>query len=105
MTGPFEKKSYKEAVLYLRDIIDGKVRPERIETAQIKINKLLDQSVIATKDARKYIINGDGKALDLSRIDIDKLKAGFKDATNKNLVISDLRKLIEEKLKIMLKKM
>ena len=100
----FEKKPYKEAILYLRDIISGKVRPEKIESAQARINQLLDQSVIATDDARKYIINEEGKELDLSIIDIDELKTEFRQVKNKNLVISDLRKLIEDKLEIMLKK-
>lgn len=103
-TMEFEKKPYKEAILYLRDIINGKVRPEKIESAKARINQLLDQSVIATEDARKYIINEKGKELDLSIIDIDELKAEFKKVTNKNLVISDIRKLIEDKLNIMLKK-
>lgn len=103
-TMEFEKKPYKEAIIYLRDIINGKVRPEKIESAQVRINQLLDQSVIATEDARKYIINEKGKELDLSIIDIDELKAEFKKVTNKNLVISDIRKLIEDKLNIMLKK-
>ena len=59
-------------------IINGKVRPEKIESAQARINQLLDQSVIATDDARKYIINEEGKELDLSIIDIDELKAEFR---------------------------
>lgn len=100
----FDKKPYKEAILYLRDIIEGKVRPEKIDSAQTRINQLLDQSVIATEDARKYIIKENAKELDLSVIDIDKLKEEFKKVKNKNLVISDLRKLIEDKLEIMLKK-
>ena len=65
----FEKKPYKEAILYLRDIINGKVRPEKIESAQARINQLLDQSVIATDDARKYIINEEGKVIDPKVID------------------------------------
>ena len=49
-------------------------------------------------------INEEGKELDLSIIDIDELKTEFRQVKNKNLVISDLRKLIEDKLEIMLKK-
>lgn len=100
----FDKKPYKEAILYLRDIIRGKIRPEKIESAQDRINQLLDQSVLATEDARKYIINEEGKELNLAIIDIDELKADIKQVTNKNLVISDIRKLVEDKLEIMLKK-
>lgn len=95
---------YKEAILYLKGIIDGKIRPEKIESAQAKINELLDQSVITSADARKYTINESGKELDLSKIDVDELREQFKKLRNKNLVISDLRELIEEKLKKMLRR-
>lgn len=48
--------AYKDAILYLKGIIDGKIRPEKIEAAQARINELLDQSVITAADARKYTI-------------------------------------------------
>jgi type I restriction enzyme R subunit len=95
---------FKEAILYLKGIIDGKIRPEKIESAQAKINELLDQSVITSADARKYTINESGKELDLSKIDVDELREQFKKLRNKNLAISDLRELIEEKLKKMLRR-
>jgi type I restriction enzyme R subunit len=94
---------FKEAIIYLKGIIDGKIRPEKIESAQAKINQLLDQSVITSADARKYTINESGKELDLSKIDVDELRAQFKKLRNKNLAISDLRELIEEKLQKMLR--
>ena len=95
---------YKDAILYLKGIIDGKIRPEKIESAQAKINELLDQSVITAEDARKYTITETGKELDLSKLDIDELRANFKKIKNKNLEISDLRKYIEEKLQMMLRR-
>ena len=88
--------------MYLKGIIDGKIRPEKIESAQAKINELLDQSVIIAEDARKYTINESGRELDLSKMDVDELREQFKRLRNKNLAISDLRELIEEKLKKML---
>lgn len=94
---------FKEAIIYLKGIIDGKIRPEKIESAQAKINQLLDQSVITSADARKYTINESGKELDLSKIDLDELHAQFKKLRNKNLAISDLRGLIEDKLQKMLR--
>jgi len=100
----FKKKAYKEAILYLRDTINGTVRPEKLESAQIKINQLLDQSVITSDEAKKYIINENGRVLDLSIVNIDELKQQFRQVKCKNLVISNLRKLIEEKLEVMLKK-
>lgn len=95
---------YKDAILYLKDIIDGKVHPEKIEAAQNKINELLDQSVMTTADARQYTITETGKELDLSKLDIDELRSQFKRLRNKNLEIVNLRKLIEEKLRRMLRR-
>lgn len=99
----FEPK-YKDAILYLRGIIEGKIRPERLEAAQVKINALLDQSVITSADARTYTINENGKELDLSKIDTGELCAQFKQLKNKNLEISNLRQFIEEKLQQMLRR-
>lgn len=90
--------AYKDAILYLKGIIDGKIRPEKIEAAQARINELLDQSVITAADARKYTITEAGKELDLSKLDIDELRSQFKKLKNKNLEIANLRKYIEEKL-------
>ena len=96
--------AYKDAILYLKGIIDGKIRPEKIEAAQARINELLDQSVITAADARKYTIAEAGKELDLSKLDIDELRSQFKKLKNKNLEIANLRKYIEEKLQKMLRR-
>ncbi len=95
---------YKDAILYLKGIIDGKIRPEKLESAQTKINELLDQSVITSDDTRKYTITEIGKELDLSKLDINKLRENFRKIKNKNLEIANLRKHIENKLQNMLRR-
>ena len=95
---------YKDAILYLRDIVDGKIRPEALEAAKGQIGALLDQSVLVADDAKTYTINGDGKEIDLSKIDLEELSAAIKRTRNKNLEIVELRKLIETKLEQMLKR-
>ncbi len=87
---------YKDAILYLKGVIDGRIRPEKIEAAQAKINELLDQSVMTTADARKYTITETGRELDLSKLDIDELRSQLKKLRNKNLEIVNLRRHIEE---------
>ncbi len=94
----------KNAILYLKGVIDGKIRPEKIESAQVKINALLDQSVITADDARKYTITDSGKELDLSKLDIDELRSQFKVLKNKNLEIANIRKYIDDKLQKMLRR-
>lgn len=69
----------------MKGIIDGKIRPEKIEAAQARINELLDQSVITAADARKYTITEAGKELDLSKLDIDELRSQFKKLKTKIL--------------------
>ncbi len=95
---------YKDAILYLQGIVDGKIRPERLESAQQKINALLDQSILTADNIKGYSINKQSKELDLSKIDVDELRKKFKKLKYKNIAISDLREYIEEKLQKMLEK-
>jgi type I restriction enzyme R subunit len=95
---------YMEAILYLQGIIEGKIRPEKIEKAKQRINDLLDQSVIVAEGARTFNINEQGKEIDLSKIDIEELRKQLKQIKNKNLEIADLRMHIEKKLEQMLKR-
>ena len=95
---------YKEAILYLQGIVEGKIRPEKIEKAKERINELLDQSVIVAEGAHDFNISEQGREIDLSKIDIDELRVQFKQLKNKNLEIADLRVHIEKKLEQMLKK-
>ncbi|AWK51619.1 deoxyribonuclease [Clostridium beijerinckii] len=96
--------SLKEAILYLRGIIDGKIRPEKLEAARIKIDQLLDQSILVAEEKATYSIVTTGKEIDLSKLNIDELRAQFKMTKYKNIEISNLRKFIEEKLARMIQK-
>lgn len=96
--------SLKEAILYLRGIIDGKIRPEKLEAARIKIDQLLDESILVAEEKATYSIVTTGKEIDLSKLNIDELRAQFKMTKYKNIEISNLRKFIEEKLARMIQK-
>ena len=95
---------YKDAILYLRGIIEGTIRPDKLEAARYRINELLDQSVMVAEGARKYTINESGKEIDISKIDVDELRELFKHARNKNLEIASLRDYIEKKIERMLRR-
>jgi type I restriction enzyme R subunit len=95
---------HKEAILYLREIIDGKIRPDKLEAAKGRINELLDQSVMVTEGTQAYIINNTGKEIDISKMDVDELREMFKRIKNRNLEIVNLREHIEKKIAQMLKK-
>lgn len=98
----------KEAILYLKGVIDGKIRPEKLEKAIGKINELLDVSVLAQNDSEveskgTELVISTSIPIDLSKLDIDELEKQFKKVKHKNLVIADLRELLESKLALMTK--
>ena len=95
---------YKDAIMYLRGIVEGQIRPERLESAKYKINELLDQSVMVAEETAAYIINESGKEIDISKIDIGELRDIFKRMKNRNLEIANLREHIEKKIEQMLHK-
>jgi type I restriction enzyme R subunit len=94
----------KEAILYLRGVIEGQIRPDKLEDAKYRINDLLDQSIMVAEDSRVYIINETGKEIDISKINIDELREIFKKKKYKNIEIISLRVHIEEKIKAMLRR-
>ncbi len=102
--------TYKEIILYLKDIIDGKIRPEKVEKAKQKMRELLDESVIAEKNYTEMQSSENqiellqtAEPIDLSKIDIEELSNHIKKSKHKNLKIQDLRIYIEKKLAKMIK--
>ena len=95
---------------YLRGVMDGIVGDADIDAASQRIAELLDESVVvndaeafkARQYSAEYQIIQKGKTWDLSKIDFDKLRDEFQQATYKNIEIADLRAFIEQKLKLML---
>ncbi len=95
---------------YLRGVMDGIVGDADIDAASQRIAELLDESVVvndaeafkARQYSAEYQIIKKGKTWDLSKINFDKLRDEFQQATYKNIEIADLRAFIEQKLKLML---
>jgi len=101
---------------YLRQVIDGKADRGNLDNAKRRISQLLDESIIAqeekeiiedTKDLnladskQEYFIKA-WKQIDLSKLDLDKLKEEYKQAPYKNIEIADLRAFIQDKLQLMM---
>lgn len=95
---------------YLRGVIDSITQQQNIDAATYKIMDLLDESVVVDDERftrvaevkAGYTIKQKGRTWDLSRVDFDKLQKEFKQATYKNIEISDLRVFLENKLAEML---
>ena len=103
---------------YLRQVVDGKADRGNLDSAKRRISKLLDESIIAQEeynekenskdlhsaaDRRDYYIKA-WKQIDLSKLDVDKLKEEYKQAPYKNIEISDLRAFIDNKLQLMIER-
>jgi type I restriction enzyme, R subunit len=102
---------------YLREVIDGRADRGNLDSAKRRISQLLDESIVAQEEAkeieegnneltlaaekREYIIKA-WKQIDLSKLDVDKLKQEYKQAPYKNIEISDLRAFIADKLQLMI---
>ncbi|MDX9766718.1 MAG: type I restriction endonuclease subunit R [Ectothiorhodospiraceae bacterium] len=95
---------------YLRGVLDSLVGEADIDAVSRRIGELLDESVVVDKagqsavrePAGEHNVIKKGKVWDLSRIDFDKLKAEFQQATYRNIEIADLRRFIQHKLDQML---
>lgn len=92
---------------YLRGVVDNLVGDADIEKVEKRISDLLDMSVVVDQSRvgekpNEYRSIRQGKQWDLSKIDFDKLKHDFHEATYKNIEIADLRAFIEHKLQDMM---
>ncbi|MEA1052874.1 DUF3387 domain-containing protein, partial [Lamprobacter modestohalophilus] len=95
---------------YLRGVIDSILGQQDLDSVVQKINDLLDESLVVDEgfgqikdDGQEtYRILQKGATWDLSRIDFDKLKEDFKQATYPRIEIADLRAFLEKKLAEML---
>ncbi len=98
------------ALAYLRGVTEALVEQQDIDKVAQRVSELLDQSVVvnnaegfqAREFEAQYRIVKRGRTWDLSRIDFDKLRQDFGQATYKNIEIADLRGFIAHKLELML---
>lgn len=98
------------AFQYLRGVIDSLIEQKDIDAISLKIAELLDESVVvndaeafkARQYNAEYQIIQKGKTWDLSKINFDKLREEFKQATYKNIEIADLRAFLQHKIELML---
>jgi type I restriction enzyme R subunit len=94
------------AFQYLRGVRDTIVEQVDVDAAVRRLGELLDESVVVDKaetfkakqfDAEYKIVQR-GRAWDLSKVNVEKLREEFKQAPFKHIAIADLRQFIEKKL-------
>lgn len=101
-------KKQKEVFEYLKKVVERNAGSDaRMDAVRTKIDELLDESILKSDDGVEedkitYEITKH-KQIDLSRLDIDKLRAEFKQKETKNIAFTDLRHLLEVKLQHMMR--
>ena len=98
------------AFQYLRGVMDNIVEQTDIDKAALRLSALLDESVVvdnaetfkAKQFQAEYQIVQRGKAWDLSKVNVEKLREEFKQAPYKHIAIADLRAFLQKKLAEML---
>jgi type I restriction enzyme, R subunit len=94
---------------YLREVLDAIIDRQDVDAISLKISALLDESVVTAEGQKgiaepkpEFQIVQSGKQWNLSKVDVDALKAEFQKSPYKNIEITDLRAFIEAKLEQML---
>jgi type I restriction enzyme, R subunit len=114
ITGRKKEFALVAVINYLRGVIDGKIESADLDNAKRRITKLLDESIITDDEFknRKNIAADDNpkigikawKQIDLSNLNMDKLREEFKKAEYKNIEIADLRAFIANKMEQLLQR-
>ena len=104
---------------YLREVIDGRADRGNLDSAKRRISQLLDESIVAQEEEKESKLISDAesiaaegptyaikawKQIDLSKLNIEKLREEYKEAPHKNIEISDLRAFISDKLQQMMER-
>ncbi len=96
---------------YLREVLDTIIDRQDVNRVSLRISQLLDESVVTADKDKKVVepqsefrIAQTGKTWDLSKVNVDALKAEFAKSEFKYIEITDLRTFIEKKLQQMLER-
>ncbi|KKQ86687.1 MAG: Type I site-specific deoxyribonuclease HsdR [Parcubacteria group bacterium GW2011_GWF2_38_8] len=112
-----EKRPMVFVFQYLRGVLDAVIAQEDIESARLRINDLLDQSVVTAKEdsieeePKEWGINPElrvpaissGVKWNLANVDFEKIREKFRRTEYKHIEIADLRAFIQAKLEQMIK--
>lgn len=94
------------ALDYLHGLLHNTIDDEKIRRAKVRLDQILDSSVTsntASDNNDGYVIHR-SKAIDLSKIDTEKLKDEIKQAEYKAIEIDDLKEYLEKSLESMINK-
>ncbi len=99
--GPYQGqyRRTKDALEYVRRIISRQQDHHSgdFDEARAKADSLIDEAIVAQGGGKGYLIDADGKEINLSGLDLEKLQERFKAQPRKNLAIADMVAFLQDR--------
>lgn len=92
-------RAYKNAISAVYDQMQEKRKYSDTTDLMVTVNEIVSEYVVVRKNEAGL---GESKRFDISKIDFDRLRQEFSKEKNKNLLIKDLKDLVEERLSHMM---
>lgn len=93
-------RAYKNAISAVYDQMQEKRKYSDTTDLMVTVNEIVSEYVVVRKNEAALT---ESKRFDISKIDFDRLRQEFAKQKNKNLLIKDLKTLVEERLSNMVK--
>lgn len=93
-------RAYKNAISAVYDQMQEKRKYSDTTDLMVTVNDIVSDYVVVRKNEAGLV---ESKRFDISKIDFDRLRQEFAKERNKNLLIKDLKDLVEERLSKMMK--
>ncbi|MEA5096241.1 MAG: type I restriction endonuclease subunit R [Sedimentibacter saalensis] len=93
-------RAYKNAISAVYDQMQEKRKYSDTTDLMVTVNDIVSDYVVVRKNEASLV---ESKRFDISKIDFDRLRQEFAKEKNKNLLIKDLKDLVEERLSKMMK--
>lgn len=103
----FEKHWKNErfsAIDYLHGLMSNRIDDEKIRKARLKMEQVLDNSIIANSSNNSDYVIHKNKVIDLSKINVENLRKELKESPYRAVEIDDLKSYLEQVLEQMINK-
>jgi type I restriction enzyme R subunit len=93
-------RAYKNAISAVYDQMQEKRKHADTTDLMVAVNQIVSEYIIVQENSAGLV---ESKRFDISKIDFDRLRQEFERAKNRNLLLKDLKDLVEDRLAFMMK--
>lgn len=92
------------AIDYLHGLMSNRIDDEKIRKARLKMEQVLDNSIIANSSNNNDYVIHKNKVIDLSKINVENLRKELKESPYRAIEIDDLKSYLDQVLEQMINK-